>query len=517
MNNSVVCRTENEEWVLSVTDDDMKLNCLQPLEDSVQYNCSKSGDYWFMKTKQGCQYDHFKMQRCLKEDSLGAELGQFKWQPYTAEKTDYPLEGFVVTKDYLGLQYLNSKTGQPKLVVRRADADPNLSEAELMVEGVDKQILFPGVDPENTSHVADFSHTINYNENWINAAVDTPILPTTWYQWDFDTEQMMLLKQKEVPNYDPDDYHTERFYVKYSEDAEQALDQTLHSDPKYVGAGKGEVSVPVTVLYKKSLFRKDGSMPLLLEGYGSYGISEEPRWGNAQCMYADLGFVVATAHIRGGGDLGEPWYQSAKFLSKKRTFLDFIACADKLAAEKYTSVGNIAICGGSAGGMLVGASMNMRPDLFKAVIAHVPFVTVLDTMLDGELPLTPGEFKEWGNPRDEHYFEYMQSYCPYENVGYVKDFLLQGNTQASIFATAGLSDYRVGYYEAAKWIARIREGIVAAKSEGAIKEPLVIMETNMNAGHGGASGRFDRLKETSRDVAFLATEFEIPNIDDKLR
>merc|ERR1711924_170755 len=184
--------------------------------------------------------------------------------------------------------------------------------------------------------------------------------------------------------------------------------------------------------------------------------------------------------------------------------------------EKYTRIGNIAICGGSAGGMLVGACLNMRPDLFKAVVAHVPFVTVLDTMLDGDLPLTPGEFKERGNPRDEHYFEYIQSYCPYENVGYIKELLLQGGTKPSIFATAGLSDYRVGYYECAKWIARIRDSIKAAKLEANIKEPLVIMETNMNAGHAGASGRFDRLMEASRDVAFLATEFDIADIKSKL-
>ena len=173
----------------------------------------------------------------------------------------------------------------------------------------------------------------------------------------------------------------------------------------------------------------------------------------------------------------------------------------------------MALVGGSAGGMLVGACMAKRPDLFKAIVAHVPFVTVLDTMLDGDLPLTPGEFKEWGNPRDEHYFEYMKSYCPYENCGYVKDFMGAGNQHPSIFATAGLSDYRVGYYEAAKWIARIRRGVKHAKAEGgaavATKEPLIIFDTNMAAGHGGASGRFDRLKEVARDVAFLATEFGV--------
>jgi len=469
-----------------------------------------------MKTKEGCQLDHFRMLRCIKEDSPGGNLGEFDWQPFIAEKSEYPLQDFVVTKNYLGLCYLNCKTGQPKLIVRRVESEPNLSEEELMVSGVDKVITFPGVDPELTSHDAEFSHVTNYEEDWIAACVDTPVVPTTWYRWDFESEGVQLLKQKEVPNYNPEEYCTERFYAQYTEDPTSALHEILHSDPKYTGEGKGDMHIPVTVLYKKSLFKKDGSMPLLLEGYGSYGISEEPCWRNSHTLYADLGFVVATAHIRGGGDLGEPWYQAAKFLSKKRTFLDFIACADKLASERYTKSGNIAICGGSAGGMLVGACLNMRPDLFKAVIAHVPFVTVLDTMLDGALPLTPGEFKEWGNPRDEHYFEYMQSYCPYENCGWVKDYLLEGNTQASIFATAGLSDYRVGYYECAKWIARIRESIKAAKSEAEIKEPMVIMETNMNAGHAGASGRFDRLKEASRDVAFLATEFEIADVPNKL-
>lgn len=173
--------------------------------------------------------------------------------------------------------------------------------------------------------------------------------------------------------------------------------------------------------------------------------------------------------------------------------------------------------------MLVGACLNMRPSLFKAIVAHVPFVTILDTMLDGDLPLTPGEFKEWGNPRDEHYFEYMQSYCPYENCRFVKDFLLQpGAVFPSIFATSGLSDYRVGYYEAAKWVARIRAAIAAAKAEageatdGAFNEPLLVFETNMAAGHAGASGRFDRLKEVSRDVAFLATEFDVQDVRSKL-
>ena len=204
-------------------------------------------------------------------------------------------------------------------------------------------------------------------------------------------------------------------------------------------------------------------------------------------------------------------------------FYDFINVAEHLAQptasnERWTKPGNIAIVGGSAGGMLVGACLNLRPHLFKAIVAHVPFVTVLDTMLDGELPLTPGEFKEWGNPRDAGYFEYMREYCPYENLK-VGDTLTSGSSGSfpSVFCTTGLTDYRVGYYEGAKWVAKMRRQIKEAKERAEkadpqgsgdhVKEPLVVMETNMAAGHAGASGRFDRLKEVSRDVAFLAVEF----------
>ena len=518
-------KTENEIFAVDVDDPEMRLVNLLPMVDDVEYSVARAGKYWFLRTKAGCAKDHFRLERGEWVDATTKQ--EVRWSPHIAEKSKYAFEGMGVTKDYLLLSYLDVTTGVPALVVRQAAHD----EADLRAEELfpsqpvgapyAKLIRFPGIpDPEALSHTATFSGATDYAHNRIVAALDTPALPTTWYDWDWngDDGALPVRKQKEVPNYDPTEYHTERFYARYTEDKTLALHETLHdsTDPKYANP---EVSVPVTVLYKKSLFKKDGSMPLLLEGYGSYGISEEPVWRNTHTLYADLGFVVATAHIRGGGDLGEPWYQAAKFLSKKRTFLDFIAVADKLAQDKYTSTGNVAIVGGSAGGMLVGACLNMRPALFKAIVAHVPFVTILDTMLDGDLPLTPGEFKEWGNPRDEHYFEYMRSYCPYENCRFVKDFLLQGNTFPSIFATSGLSDYRVGYYEAAKWLARIRAGIAAAKTEapgGLANEPLVVFETNMAAGHAGASGRFDRLKEVSRDVAFLATEFDVQDVAGKL-
>mmetsp|Transcript_10813 Transcript_10813/g.25102 ORF Transcript_10813/g.25102 Transcript_10813/m.25102 type:complete len:824 (-) Transcript_10813:462-2933(-) len=518
-------KTENEVFVIDVADGERTLVNLLPMVDDVEYSIAKSGRYWFLRTKADCAKDHFRLER---GEWVGeAAARRMVWGPYVAEKRQFAFEGMGVTRDYLLLSYLNVATGVPLLVVRLADhPEADTSAEELFPpqpsEPHCKRVAFPGISsPEALSHTAAFSVATDYELNRIVVVLDTPAQPTTWYDWDWAgaDDALPVRKQKEVPNYDPEEYHTERFYAAYTEDKQLALHETLHAstDPKYSDAA---VSVPVTVLYKKSLFRQDGSMPLLLEGYGSYGISEDPVWRNTHTLYADLGFVVATAHIRGGGDLGEPWYQAAKFLSKKRTFLDFIAVADKLAEEKYTSAGNVAIVGGSAGGMLVGACLNMRPALFKAVVAHVPFVTVLDTMLDGDLPLTPGEFKEWGNPRDEHYFEYMRSYCPYENCRFVKDFLLarRGNVFPSIFATAGLSDYRVGYYEAAKWVARIRSGIAAAKAEApdAVNEPLLVFETNMAAGHAGASGRFDRLKEVSRDVAFLATEFAVQDVRGKL-
>ena len=387
--------TENEIFAVDVDDAEMKLVNLLPMVDDVIYSIAKSGPHWFLRTKAGCAKDHFRLERGEWADA--ATRQEVRWSPFIAEKTKYAFEGMGVTKDYLLLSYLDVTTGVPALVVRKASHDEaDLGADELFPAGPDiKQVLFPGIpDPEALSHTASFSGATDYALNRIVTVLDTPAQPTTWYDWDWDNSdgETPVRKQQEVPNYESSEYHTERFYARYTEDKKLALHETLQdsTDPKYANS---EVSVPVTVLYKKSLFKKDGSMPLLLEGYGSYGISEEPVWRNTHTLYADLGFVVATAHIRGGGDLGEPWYQAAKFLSKKRTFLDFIAVADKLAEEKYTSQGNVALVGGSAGGMLVGACLNMRPSLFKAIVAHVPFVTVLDTMLDGDLPLTPGEFK----------------------------------------------------------------------------------------------------------------------------
>jgi len=294
--------------------------------------------------------------------------------------------------------------------------------------------------------------------------------PATKYQYSFYDNKLDILKIQEIPSgLDSNEYQVER-----------------------VMADSEGVQVPVSLFYKKSLFKQDGSNPLYLYGYGSYGLSIPPSFRNSAISLVNRGFVFAIAHIRGGDDLGHDWYKAAKFLNKKRTFSDFITTAEHLCQEKYTKEGNIVIAGGSAGGMLMGNVINQCPELFKAVIAHVPFVDVLNTMLDEDLPLTPGEFKEWGNPKEKAYFDYIQSYCPYSNV--------KAQDYPNILVTAGLSDPRVGYWEAAKWVAKLRE----LKTD----DNKIIYKTNMSFGHQGASGRFDYLKETAEDLVFALSYFK---------
>ena len=238
---------------------------------------------------------------------------------------------------------------------------------------------------------------------------------------------------------------------------------------------------------KKSLFKKDGSNPMYLYGYGAYGIAIPPSFNIASVSLVNRGFVFAIAHVRGGDDLGYDWYEAAKFLHKKNTFEDFIAVTEYMINEKYTSAGNIAIYGGSAGGMLVGAVINERPELYRAAILASPFLDVLNVMLDDAIPLTTGEFKEWGNPKDPEYFNYIRSYSPYDNI--------KAQAYPSIFVTAGISDPRVGYYESAKWVAKLRK----MKTDNNI----LLLKTNMDSGHQGASGRFGSLKEAADDYVFL--------------
>ena len=322
---------------------------------------------------------------------------------------------------------------------------------------------------EQEVYYADHICTDYYSDSvrYIYSALSTP---HSYYEQKFNSAEKTLLKTIEIPSgFDPSQYEVKR-------ECTNTIDG---------------VKVPISLLYKKSLFKKDCSNPLYLYGYGSYGISITPYFSSKIISLVDRGFIYAIAHIRGGDDLGYEWYESAKFLNKKRTFEDFISCAEHLVSEKYTAEGKIVICGGSAGGMLVGAAINMKPKLFKAAVMHVPFVDVLNTMMDETLPLTPGEFKEWGNPQEADFYEYIKSYCPYSNI--------KVQNYPNVFITAGLYDPRVTYWEPAKFLCKLRE----LKTDSNVS----IMKTNMSAGHSGKTGRFVHLEEYAEEFAFILKVF----------
>jgi len=322
----------------------------------------------------------------------------------------------------------------------------------------------------NEIHCVDFPEPVytywqsanpDFNTNILRYNYTSLVTPRSVFDYNMDTRSQELKKQYEVlGGYDPSNYKSERIFAK-------AQDGT---------------SIPISVVYKKRVV-KDGNNPLLLVGYGAYGSSYETYFSSRRLSLLDRGFIYAISHVRGGGEMGRYWYEDGKLLKKKNTFTDFISCAEHLTIEKYTSTDKLVINGGSAGGLLIGAVTNMRPDLFMAIIADVPFVDILNTMLDPSLPLTVLEYEEWGNPNDKEFYDYMKSYSPYDNV--------EAKAYPNMLIIAGLNDTRVSYWEAAKWTAKLR----ALKTD----KNILLLKTEMGAGHMGASGRYDYLK----DIAFL--------------
>jgi oligopeptidase B len=294
---------------------------------------------------------------------------------------------------------------------------------------------------------------------------DSFTTPDSVYDYDMETRKAVLLKRMDVlGGYDPSLYESQRLFAK-------APDGTR---------------IPISLVQRKGT-RRDGSNPLLLDGYGSYGAAYSADFNSNRFSLLDRGVVYAIAHIRGGGEMGKKWHDAGRMMSKKNTFTDFIAVAEHLIAEKYTSKNRLAIEGGSAGGLLMGAVVNMRPDLFRAVVSKVPFVDVINTMLDETIPLTVPEFEEWGNPKNPEHYAYMKSYSPYDNLA-AKDY-------PAMLIKTSFNDSQVMYWEPAKYVAKLR----AVKTD---KNPLVF-KINMAGGHGGSSGRYDRLREIAFDYAFL--------------
>ena len=329
-----------------------------------------------------------------------------------------------------------------------------------------------------------------YRTRTVRFGYTSLVTPESVFDYEMSTRARELKKQEEVlGGYDPSRYASERIYARASDGVE----------------------IPVSLVYRKD-FERNGRAPALLNGYGAYGLSMDPTFQQERLSLLDRGFVYAIAHIRGGGDLGKLWHESGRLLLKKNTFTDFIACAQHLIAEKYTSSDRLAITGGSAGGLLMGAVLNMRPDLFAAVVTRVPFVDALNTELDASLPLTIGEWEEWGNPAHQPFYDYIKSYAPYENV--------TAQAYPHILVTAGLNDPRVSYWEPAKWVAKLRavssprtterRGGVDQSDEGAAAPcalqtdgNILLLKTEMGVGHFGPSGRYEHLKETAFNYAFI--------------
>jgi oligopeptidase B len=318
---------------------------------------------------------------------------------------------------------------------------------------------------EEPVYTATLTGNLEFNTKVMRFSYTSLVTPLSIFDYDMDAKTRDLKKQTEVlGGYDPSQYQSERIFA----------------------TSPDGTKVPISLVYRKGV-KRDGKTPMLLYGYGSYGITMEPAFSSERLSLLDRGFIFAIAHIRGGAEMGRQWHDDGKMLKKKNTFTDFIACAEHLLAEKYTSKDRLAIMGGSAGGLLMGAVVNRRPDLFGAVIAKVPFVDVLNTMLDETLPLTVGEFEEWGNPKEQGYFEVIKSYSPYDNV--------ERKAYPNMLITAGLNDPRVSYWEPAKWTAKLR----TLKTD----KNLLLLKTEMGSGHFGSSGRYERIKETAFDYAFL--------------
>ncbi len=425
--------------LLNADDPNGEFKVFQPRERKLEHDIAHYGDKFYIRTNMGAK--NFRLMS-TPEDKTGKE----NWTEVIAHRDDVLLEGMEIFKDYLVL--------------------------EERIKGITQLRVRPWKGEE---HYIDFGEDAFMAYTSTNLDFDTEIMrigftslttPNSVFDYNMKTREKVLLKQQEVVGgtFDSKNYRSERIYA----------------------TAKDGTKVPVSIVYHKD-YKKDGNGPLLLYGYGSYGNSLDPYFSSVRLSLLDRGFAYAIAHIRGGEEMGRHWYEDGKFLKKKNTFTDFIDCADYLIANKYTSKDNIFAMGGSAGGLLMGAVINMRPELFKGVVAAVPFVDVVTTMLDESIPLTTGEFDEWGNPKDKEYYDYIKSYSPYDNVE-AKDY-------PAMLVTTGLHDSQVQYWEPAKWIAKLRE----LKTDN---NPL-LLKTNMEAGHGGASGRFRRHKETATEYAFL--------------
>ncbi|MBU2580563.1 MAG: S9 family peptidase [Alphaproteobacteria bacterium] len=409
-------------------------------ETGHEYGVEHNGERLFITTNSGDTED-FQ----IVEAPVSAPQRE-NWKPFIGHRAGRLILDVVAYRGHL--IRLERENGLPRIVVRR------------LTDNAEHEISF-----DEEAYSLGMSHGLEFDTQTLRFSYSSMTTPAAVYDYDLETRKRVLRKQQEVPSgHNPEDYVTRRLLAP---------------------ARDGE-TVPVSLIYRKDT-PLDGSAPVLLYGYGSYGISIPASFATARLSLVDRGFIYAIAHIRGGKEKGYRWYKDGKREAKRNTFTDFIAAGEHLVAEGLTRRGNIVAQGGSAGGMLMGAVANMAPELFGGIIANVAFVDVLNTILDADLPLTPPEWTEWGNPiTSADDFHLIRSYSPYDNV--------KAQAYPHILAVAGLTDPRVTYWEPAKWIARLRALDTS--------DHLILLKTNMDSGHGGASGRFESLKETALEYSF---------------
>lgn len=369
------------------------------------------------------------------------------WKEVIGNRQDTLLEGIDVFQDYLAVQEKKKGLNQIRIFDRTGKKKP-------------QTISFP-----DESYSAGLWSTYNFDDNKLVFTYESLAQPPSWYEYDMQTKKRELLKQKELRGgFDPKNYIVKRMWAR----------------------AKDGTKIPISVVYRKGL-KKSATTPMLVEGYGSYGMAYDPDFNSDLVSLLDRGFVYALAHIRGGSDMGRAWYENGKLLKKKNTFTDFIAVTEFMHKQKFSSPEHTYARGVSAGGLLMGAVFTMRPDLYKGMIFGVPFVDIVTTMLDDTIPLTTFEYDEWGNPNVEKFYKYMLSYSPYDNI--------KNKKYTSILVTTGLHDSQVQYWEPAKFVARLRD----RKTD----DSLVLFYTEMSAGHGGKTGRFERLKKVALEWSYL--------------
>jgi len=439
--------TTTEARVLLASKPEGEFTVITPREDEHEYSIDHRNGLWFIRTN-----DRGRNFRLV--TAPVATPGREHWTELIPHRDSIMLEDVDLFDSFFVA--CEREAGLPRLrVARFSGAGPEFAPAG--------EIAFP--EPAYSAH----PHVNRvFAATHFRYAYQSLVTPSSVYEYDPATGASTLLKQMEIPG---------------------GFDRTLYASERVYATAPDGVQVPVSLVY--SIDKRTQASPLYVYGYGSYGYSLPLGFSGNRLSLLDRGVVMAYAHIRGGGDLGKPWHDDGKMLVKRNTFTDFVSCVEHLTAAGYGDPARVAIEGGSAGGLLMGAVVNLRPDLFHAVISHVPFVDVMNTMLDATLPLTVPEYEEWGNPNEEEYFKYMLSYSPYDN--------LKAASYPAMLVKTSLHDSQVMYWEPAKYVAKLRRLKTDSNS--------LLLVTNMQAGHGGASGRYDYLKEIAFDYAFLLKEF----------